>query len=142
MQRGIVLAGRGHAEEGMASFVEGEARYTGIGGRSALSTFRASLALQLVDQGRIDDAARWAGAARAELAAYGERWNEPVVLMAEAAVAAAAGDEALAVETLRLAAEVAAAQGAHALASRAERRGADLQSGTPLLTRRQEVERS
>ncbi len=119
MHRGIVLAGRGQVEEAIASFVEGEGRYTGIGGRSALSTFRASLALQLVAQGRTDDAERWARAARAELDAYNERWNEPIVLMAEAAVAGARGDAEEAAELYACAADAASLQGSHALARRA-----------------------
>ena len=119
MQRGIVLAGRGEVDAGLASFLEGEARYTGIGGRSALSTFRASLALQLVAQGRTEDASTWARAARDELEAHNERWNEPIVLLAEAAVADARGDQAGAAGALQRAVEVATAQGAHALADRA-----------------------
>ena len=119
MHRGIVLAGRGQVEEAIASFAEGEARYTGIGGRSAVATFRASLALQLVDQGRVDDADRWAQAARAELDTYNERWNEPIVLMAEAAVARAAGAGEEADELFACAADAATLQGSHALAERA-----------------------
>jgi DNA-binding SARP family transcriptional activator len=119
MHRGIVLAGKGQAEEAITSFAEGERRYTGIGGRSALSTFRASLALQLATQGRTDDAERWARAARAELDAYNERWNEPVVLMAEAAVAGARGNAEEADELYACAADAATLQGSHALARRA-----------------------
>jgi hypothetical protein len=119
MHRGIVLAGRAQVDEAIASFVEGEARYTGIGGRSALSTFRASLALQLAEQGRVDDADRWARAARAELGTYNERWNEPIVLMAEAAVAGAAGDAEAAEELFACAADAAEIQGSHTLARRA-----------------------
>jgi tetratricopeptide (TPR) repeat protein len=133
MQRGIVLVGRGQVGEGVASFLEGEARYTGIGGRSALSTFRASLALQLVEQGELDDAERWAGEARAELEAYNERWNEPVVLLSEAEVAAARGDDARAAKVRRRAAEVARAQGAEILAQRAGGQGALLGSRSPRL---------
>ncbi|HVL05264.1 MAG TPA: BTAD domain-containing putative transcriptional regulator [Acidimicrobiales bacterium] len=119
MQRGIVLAGRGQVDEGVASFAEGEARYTSIGGRSALSTFRASLALQLVEQGRTEEAGRWAQAARDELDTYDERWNEPIVLMAEAAVAGAGGDAGEAAELYGCAADAATLQGSHALARRA-----------------------
>ena len=119
MHRGIVLAGRGRVDEAIASFIEGDDRYTGIGGRSAVATFRASLALQLVGQGRTDDAARWAGAARAELDTYNERWNEPIVLMAEAAVAGARGDADEAAELYACAADAATLQGSYALAERA-----------------------
>jgi tetratricopeptide (TPR) repeat protein len=119
MHRGIVLAGQGRVDEGIASFVQGLDRYTGIGGRSAVPTFQASLALQLVVQGRFDDAVAWAGAARAELDAYNERWNEPIVLMAEAAVAVALGAGEEADELFACAADAATLQGSHALARRA-----------------------
>jgi hypothetical protein len=120
MHRGIVLAGRGQVDEGIASFAEGEARYTGIGGRSALSTFQASLALRLVEQGRVEDAGRWARAARVELDTYNERWNEPIVLMAEAAVAGAGGAPEEAAELYACAADAAVLQGSYALAERAK----------------------
>lgn len=119
MHRGLVLAGQGRLEEAMASFVEGQARYTGIGARSALATFQATLALQLLDQGRTDDAERWARAARAELDSYNERWNEPIVLMAEAAVAGARGHAEEADELYACAADAATLQGSHTLARRA-----------------------
>lgn len=119
MHRGIVLAGQGRLEEAIASFTEGQARYTGIGARSALATFQATLALQLLDQGRTDDAEQWARAARAELNTYNERWNEPIVLMAEAAVAGAGVDTDEADELYACAADAATLQGSHALAERA-----------------------
>jgi hypothetical protein len=106
----------------MVTFAEGKARYTGIGGRSALSTFEATLALHVAAHGRVDDARRLAGAARGELEKYGERWNEPIVLMGEAAVALAEGDAAGAAAAMERAAEVATAQGAHGIAARARAR--------------------
>ena len=121
MQRGIVHAWRGEVDEGMALFAQGKARYTGIGGRSALSTFEATLAIHVARQGRVDDARRLVASARTELETYSERWNEPIVLMAEAAVAMAAGDAAGAAATLAPAVEVATAQGAHGIADRARR---------------------
>ncbi len=51
MHRGLVLAGQGRVEEAIASFAEGQARYTGIGARSAVATFQATLALQLARPG-------------------------------------------------------------------------------------------
>jgi hypothetical protein len=120
MHRGIVEAWRGKVDEGLASFAEGKARYVGIGGRSALATFEASLALHVAAHGRLDDAARLVRSARDELETYDERWNEPIVLLAEATVAAAEGDDEGAAELFALAADVATSQGAHALARRAE----------------------
>jgi hypothetical protein len=123
MQRGIVQAWRGAVEDGMASFAEGKDRYTGIGGRSGMSTFEASLAVHVAGHGRVEDAARLVGNARRELDTYGERWNEPIVLMAEAVVASAGGDAAAAEDLLARAADCATGQGAHALAERAARLG-------------------
>jgi DNA-binding SARP family transcriptional activator len=119
MHSGLVLAAQGRVEEAIASFVEGHARYTGIGARSAVATFQATLAAQLLEQGRIGDAERWARAARTELETYNERWNEPIVLMAEAAVAGARGDAEEAKELYACAADAATLQGSHALARRA-----------------------
>ena len=126
MQRGIVQARRGHVDEGIALFEEGKARYTGVGGRSGMSTFEATLALNVAEQGRVDDAARLVGNARTELDTYGERWNEPVVLLAEAVVAAARGDRDGAGACLARAADVATGQGAHTVAARAAAVAADL----------------
>jgi hypothetical protein len=135
MHRGIVEAWRGDVDGGMASFAQGKARYTGIGGRSALSTFEATLAIHVATHGRIDDARRLAAAARAELETYGERWNEPIVLMGEAAVALAEGDAPGAAAALERAAEVATAQGAHGIAGRARRSpGASLEARSPGLS--------
>ncbi len=124
MHRGVVLAGRGQVEEAAASFGEGQSRYIGIGARSAVASFLASFALQLVDQGRVEDAGPWARAARAELDTYNERWNEPIVLMAEAAVAGAGGFAEQAAELFACAADAATLQGSHALATRALERAA------------------
>jgi DNA-binding SARP family transcriptional activator len=58
MQRGIVQVWRGTVDEGVADFTTGRDIYTGIGGRSALSTFEASLALNLIARGRVAEARR------------------------------------------------------------------------------------
>ena len=132
MQRGIVHARRGLVDEGVALFAEGKARYTGVGGRSAMSSFEATLGLSVAEQGRVDDAARLVANSRTEIDTYGERWNEPIVLLAEAAVAAASGQPEVAAKLLDQAAEVATAQGAHAVAERARRsRGAPVEARFP-----------
>jgi hypothetical protein len=130
MQRGIVTAWRGEVDEGMAGFAAGKAHYTGVGGRSALSTFEASLAIHVAAAGRVEDATRLVTAARAELETYNERWNEPIVLLAEAGVAAAAGDAERAEELFACAADAAVGQGAHALAERARTAAAELAAAT------------
>jgi hypothetical protein len=103
----------------VASFDEGMARYTGIGGRSATSTFEASLAMNLARAGEVEEAQRRVEAARDELSTRRELWNEPVVLLAEGVVAHAAGDAATAARKLAEAVHRATEQGSHALADRA-----------------------
>jgi tetratricopeptide (TPR) repeat protein len=102
MFAGIVAAARGETARALERFAEGRRRYTEIGGRSALSGFEASLALNLALHGDHEVAAQFASEARVELERYHERWNEPLVLLAEAAVAHGWGD---ADETDRLLAE-------------------------------------
>jgi DNA-binding SARP family transcriptional activator len=125
MQRGIVLAWRGHCDEAVASFTAGRERYTSIGGRSAVATFEATLAVHLANHGRLADARRAVDAARGELDAYGELWNEPVVLLAEGAVLRAEGDTEAAEQQFARAIEVAHDQGSHVIAARAEALRAD-----------------
>jgi hypothetical protein len=122
----MVEAWRGDVDAALVSFDEGRALYTGIGGRSGLATFLASLATLVAAAGRTDDAARLAAEARAELETYGERWNEPVVLVGEGAVAAASGEPAVAAARLAESRDVARAQGSMALAQRAEQEAARL----------------
>jgi hypothetical protein len=66
--------------------------------------------------------------ARVELDTYDERWNEPVVLIAEAEVAHAAGNDARASERITAAVVRAEAQGSNALARRAADVAATLSS--------------
>ncbi|MDQ4068018.1 MAG: hypothetical protein M3203_00830, partial [Actinomycetota bacterium] len=132
MQRGIVEARRGLVDEGIAFFSEGKARYTGVGGRSALSAFEATLGMSLAEQGRLDEASRLVANARTELDTYGERWNEPIVLMAEAVVAEGRGEHDVAADLLDRAAAVATSQGAHAIAARAgQGRGTPVEARSP-----------
>ncbi|MDQ4134299.1 MAG: hypothetical protein M3179_14120, partial [Actinomycetota bacterium] len=120
MQRSIVTAWRGDVDAALKSFAEGRARYTGIGGRSGVPTFEASLALNVARQGRVTEAVALIESARAEFETFDERWNEPIVLIGEAVVVSAAGDVAGAEERLARAATVAREQGSHVLARRAE----------------------
>jgi hypothetical protein len=87
MQRGIVEAWKGNADEALRLFTEGRDRYIGIGGHSAVPAFGASLALNLAACGRIDDARRVQAEAWAELHDRREHWNEPVLLIADATLA-------------------------------------------------------
>ena len=131
MQRGIVQVWRGTVDEGVADFTTGRDIYTGIGGRSALSTFEASLALNLIARGRVAEAAAFVSDARAEIDRMAELWNEPIVALAEAVLAHAVGDLERAGE--RIAASIARGreQGSHRLAARAESTALDLGLSLP-----------
>jgi DNA-binding SARP family transcriptional activator len=120
MQRGIGAVWAGSVDEGVADFEAGRGQYTAIGGRSALSTFEASLGMGLIELGRLDDGARHVAEARAEIDATEERWNEPIVALAEARLAHALGDVERAAERLAASAAVARDQGADRLAARAD----------------------
>lgn len=120
MQQGIVRARTGDVDGALRLFDEGKALYTGIGARSAVVTFEATLAMNVAEQGRLDDARRLVASARAELDTRHELWNAAVVLMAEATVAHAAGEADVAAERLKTAVEVATDQGAMAFVARAE----------------------
>ncbi len=119
MHQGIVRALDGSVDDALAAFDRGKAIYTGIGGRSAVATFEASLAMNVARRGRLADAQARVAAARTELDTYRELWNEPIVLIAEGVVAHAAGDLGAAADRLGRAVERATAQGSHGLARRA-----------------------
>ncbi len=119
MHQGIVRARDGSVDDALAGFDRGKAIYTGIGGRSALPTFEASLAMNVARRGRLADAQIRIAAARTELDTYREGWNEPIVLIAEGVVAHAGGDAGGAADRLGRAVESANAQGSHGLGRRA-----------------------
>ena len=131
MHLGILAAHRGEVAEADARFGEGRTRYTGTGGRSGLAGFEAALAIELSRHGEAAAAARATTDARAELDTYHERWNEPLVLLAEAAVAHSRGDED---EVDRLLTETTAtvrAQGSLALLDRVRRLAEELGRSAP-----------
>ena len=126
MHQGIVRALDGPVDDALAGFDKGKAIYTGIGGRSALSTFEASLAMNVARRGRLADAQARVAAARAELDTHREGWNAPIVLIAEGVVAHAAGDVAAAADRLARAVARATDQGSHRFARRAADVAAEL----------------
>lgn len=126
MFQGLVSASRGQADDGIASFTEGRARYRAVGGRSGTATYQALLAELLAKAGRIPDAAELVAGARRLTDEAREGWNEVTVCIAEGVVADATGDPTRAVERLRAAHRVAELQGAHALGRRAEAVAAEL----------------
>ncbi|HEU5083565.1 MAG TPA: AAA family ATPase, partial [Acidimicrobiales bacterium] len=126
MFQGLVSASRGQADEGIASFTEGRARYRAVGGRSGTATYQALLAELLARGERVADAAELVAGARRLTDETGEGWNEVTVCIAEAVVAHSTGDGARAGERLRAAFAAAQEQGAHGLGRRAEAVAAEL----------------
>jgi hypothetical protein len=126
MFQGLVQASRGELDAGIASFVDGRARFRAVGGRSGSTTFQALLAELLARAGRVADAGEFAAGARLQTDETGEAWNEVTVCIAEAVVAHARGDEDRARDRLAAAIVTGHEQGAHALARRAEAVAAEL----------------
>lgn len=118
MYEGLLAAARDDFELAVERFDEGRDRYLSVGARSCLSAFEALLAELLVRGGRLDEAATRAGRARAELDRTGEEFARPVVAMAEAVVASAAGDRSAAAAFLAEARAAVSAQGATAFEKR------------------------
>ena len=116
MRRGVLAAWRGDVDEGLEQLAEGRALYTGVNGRASLAAIEASVAIGAARAGRLDDAERVARSARTELEQYGERYNEPYVLLAEAAVLRGRGDKEAALERGQQAVASATGQGADGIA--------------------------
>jgi len=119
--RGIALLRAGHLEAGLASFAEGQQRYSALGGRAGMAMLLATRAEAVARLGEAHLAAELLAEAWAEHRACGEGWSLPLLHLASARVAAAGGDAGAAGEHLRQAAEVADAQGSNAVAERARR---------------------
>ena len=125
MSAAIAAAATDHRpppEELHERFRVGRDRYVAVGARAGLAMFEAQLAITLLS--RRDDAEAVAGAApivagaREELDEWHERWCEPVVDLADAWLAAARGDAALASEHVERGHRLAVAQGAMGVARR------------------------
>jgi DNA-binding SARP family transcriptional activator/tetratricopeptide (TPR) repeat protein len=121
MHRGVTLVWRGEVDAGLQRFAQGRDLYTGVGGRSGLTMFQSAIAHQLVNQRRLDDARRLLVEARREMETYGERYGETNLLVGEALLARAAGDEDRAQEVFAAAIAVAEAQEARRLVDLAVR---------------------
>ncbi|HEV3494844.1 MAG TPA: AAA family ATPase, partial [Actinomycetes bacterium] len=116
---GAAIALQGRLEEGVAIFDEGWAGYTAMGLRTNGVTLLASKAQALAQAGRVEDAETALAEAQRELAAYQERCGAATLLLAEAIVRHARGDDASDVaKTLSAAVDVATAQGGHGIARR------------------------
>ena len=115
MFRGILRARQGDASGGLTTFHEGRRLYLTVGGHSGLPSFEAVMATT-VAAGETAEAQTLIRAARNGLQRTAEHWNEPTVLLGEAAVARAGGDLRYAAERRQAAIDTATAQGAHGLA--------------------------
>ena len=116
---GAAMALQGRVDEGLALFDPAWARYTAMGLRTNGLTMLASRAQALAQVGRLDEAEAAMADARREFATYNERFAEPVLLLAEAVLAAGRGDDRDDVaKRLAGAADVAEAQAARAVVAR------------------------
>jgi tetratricopeptide (TPR) repeat protein len=113
------LATGADVDEAVARFEDGHARFRRAGTRTGLGLFYSSMARALTSVGELDRAADYLRTAQDELRTYGERWPEPVILLAEAQLLARTGGAASEVGALLARAEaVATEQGSHAIARR------------------------
>jgi len=104
--------------EGMFAF-EAWGRYTAMGLRTNGVTLLASRAHALAEAGRLEEAEASLDDARRELETYNERYAEPTLLLADAVLRHARGDDpAKVAKVLAEAAGMATAQGGHAMAAR------------------------
>ena len=116
---GATLALQGNLEEGLPMLDEAWGRYTAMGLRTNGVTLLASRAQALAQAGRLEEAAASLEDARQELETYNERYAEPTLLLADAVLRHARGEDAADVaKVLSEAAALAGAQGGHAIVAR------------------------
>jgi tetratricopeptide (TPR) repeat protein len=116
------LAGGGDPDAAIAMFEEGHVRYQRSRNRTGLGSAYATMAIELTRAGALDRAKGYLTRAQDELRTRGERWPEPVILLAEAELQSAEGGSVPVIrELLERARDVAAQQGSHAIARRMER---------------------
>jgi tetratricopeptide (TPR) repeat protein len=116
---GAALALQGNLHEGLALLDDAWGRYTAMGLRTNGVTLLASRAQALAQVGRLEEAAAALDDGQRELATYKERYAEPTLLLADAVLRHARGDEPAEVaKVLAEGAAVAGAQGGHAMAAR------------------------
>jgi DNA-binding SARP family transcriptional activator/tetratricopeptide (TPR) repeat protein len=116
------LAEGGDPDEAVALFEEGHARYRRDGTRTGLGLLYATMAIELSNTGELDRARSYLTRAQHDLTTRGERWPEPVILLAEAEVRSAEGAaQPIVRELLERARDAATEQGSHAVARRMAR---------------------
>ena len=116
---GAALTLQGNLDEGLPLLDEAWARYTAMGLRTNGVTLLACRAQALAQAGRLEEAAASLADCRRELETYNERYAEPTLLLADAVLRHARGDDPAEVaKVLVEAAGVAGAQGGHAMVAR------------------------
>ena len=116
---GVAQLFLGEVGPGMDRIRRGLAVYDEYGGRTFVPLFQAMLGVGEMLLGRGDEAREWITRSKQTLAATGERWLEPQMMMAEAWVQHGTGaDPVQTAALLRGAIELATAQGAHGTAAR------------------------
>jgi DNA-binding SARP family transcriptional activator len=83
----------GRVDDGLAMFETGYRVYSGAGLHTGSPALLANIAIALLAHGRLEQAASYAERARDELDTHGEGWPVPVVLLAEAELAAVRGQD-------------------------------------------------
>jgi DNA-binding SARP family transcriptional activator/tetratricopeptide (TPR) repeat protein len=116
---GAALYLRGDIDRALEVFDPAWDAYRAVGLRTNGSTWLACKAHGLAAVGRLDDAKAAVAEAWHELEAYRDLYAESTILLAEAALLHASGDDAT--NALQRAVDVAVAQGSHAVAARAAR---------------------
>jgi len=112
---GAALCRMGELDEGMTMLEAAWARYTAVGTRTNGVTQLSCRTQGLAEAGRVDEATVSLDETRHELARYRELYAEPSLLMAEATVHRARGDDDLARDTIRRAVDLATKQGSHGI---------------------------
>jgi DNA-binding SARP family transcriptional activator len=116
---GVAQMFLGNVEPGMERIRRALDVYDEYGGRTFYPLFQAMLGVGEMLLGRGDEAGEWISRAKQTLAATGERWLEPQMMMAEAWVRHGTGAGAeVTVPVFRAAIELASAQGAHGTVTR------------------------
>ncbi|HJV08905.1 MAG TPA: hypothetical protein VJ653_04465, partial [Acidimicrobiales bacterium] len=116
---GAAMALQGDLDEGLAVLDEAWAAYTGMGLRTNGVTLLASRSLALTQAGRLDEASASLADACRELETYQELYAEPAMLLADAVLCHARGDDPAEVaKAFDEGIEVAAAQGSMAIVAR------------------------
>jgi DNA-binding SARP family transcriptional activator len=113
------LIDQGRLEEGLPMIDAAIEQFVSGGGRTGVVVFRAARAAGLAEALHLDAAEAAVASAYRELATYGERFAEPLVLEADARFRHARGDDPLAIRDLFVKArDLAASQGSLAVADR------------------------